>query len=131
MATDEWKSELQFQSKLFIWFYNSFPEFRITSKKIRTPRSLLVHNYLNPKNAVDGAKLAAAGLCKGFPDLSLHVARGGYHGLMIELKLPSKKPRPEQFDVMNALENQGFKVVWSDDFEEVKKIIIDYLALVN
>ncbi|MCP4502850.1 MAG: hypothetical protein GY822_23165 [Deltaproteobacteria bacterium] len=117
------------QSKLFIWFYNQYPEFRILSKNVKTPRCLLIHNYLNPKNKIDGAKLNAAGLCKGFPDLSLYVPRGDYFGLIIELKMPGEKPRPEQFDVINALRVQGYKVVWCDSLEQSKNEIINYLSI--
>ena len=127
--TEVWRSELEMQSKLFIWFYNEFPQFRILSKNVKTPRCLLVHNYLNPKNKIDGAKLNAAGLCKGFPDLTLYVPRGQYFGLIIELKLPGEKPRAEQHDVMNVLIGQGYKVIWRDSLEESKKEIINYLNL--
>lgn len=88
-----------------------------------------MHNLLNPKNAIDGAKLSAAGLCKGFPDLTLHVARGGFHSLHIELKQPGKKPKPEQLEVHEALRSQGSRVVWLDNLEEGKKEIQNYLEL--
>lgn len=124
-----WKSEQQLQSKLFIWFYNEFPQFRILSKSVKTPRSLLIHNYLNPKNKIDGAKLAASGLCKGFPDMTLHVSRRPYGALMIELKLPGEKPKSEQLEVHKALRAQGFHVVWCDSLAESKKEILKYLQL--
>ena len=127
MEKHVWKSELQFQAALYQWFYNKFPEFRIISKGVKTPRCLMIHNLMNPKNKVDGAKLAAAGLCKGFPDLSLYVPNTQYHGMVIELKLPGEKPRPEQIDVLNALSNQGFKTLWTDDIETAKKEILNYL----
>ena len=121
------KSELQLQALLFRWFYNSYPEFRILSKTVKNPRSLLIHNLLNPKNKIDGAKLVSAGLCKGFPDMTLHVPRGEYNALHIELKMPGNKPKPEQIEVHEALRKQGSKVVWLDDLEEGKKAIREYL----
>ena len=124
-----WKSELQLQSKLFQWFYNNYPEYRIKSKKIKTPRCLLIHNYLNPKNKIDGSKLIGAGLCKGFPDLTLYVSKGQYFGLIIELKLPREKPKPEQLETMDALRLQGYKVVWHDNLEDSKNEIINYLLI--
>lgn len=41
-------------------------------------------------------RLKAAGLAAGFPDLFLPVARGGRHGLMIEMKRPGGRVAPEQ-----------------------------------
>ena len=88
-----------------------------------------MHNYLNPKNAIDGAKLAAAGLCKGWPDLTLHVARGGFNALHIELKKPGNKPKAEQIEVHEVIRAHGGNVIWSDDLEGCKRNIIAYLTL--
>ena len=127
--TEVWRSEMELQSKLYIWFYNEFPEFRILSKTVKTPRCLLMHNYLNPKNKIDGTKLVAAGLCKGFPDLTLNVSRGGHGALMIELKLPKQKPKKEQLEVHIALRLQGYHVVWCDSLEGAKNEILKYLKI--
>lgn len=122
-----WKSELQFQSKLYQWFYNQHPHLRILQEDKKTMRCLLIHNYLNPKNKIDGAKLVGAGLCKGFPDMTLFVARGGYHAMMIELKLPGEKPKPEQREMFEALRAQGYHVIWTDDIDHAKLSITKYL----
>ena len=95
MEEIKYKSELQLQSKIYTWFYNKFPEFRIksTDKKTKQPRCLLVHNFLNPRSVQEGAKLGGCGLTKGLPDLTLLVPSGKYHALFIELKIGKNKPR--------------------------------------
>lgn len=42
------------------------------------------------RSARNGAALKRMGLRKGFPDLFFPYARGGYHGLFIELKATVK-----------------------------------------
>lgn len=125
---EEYKSELEIQQKVYTWFYNTWKKYRLPAYKNK-PRSLLVHNLLNPKSVVEGAKLQGCGLTKGFPDLSLYIAKAGYHGLHIELKMPGKKARPEQWDVLHALEEQGYKVVVCDNHNDAIWEIDSYLKL--
>lgn len=122
------KSEKSFQQELFIWFYNSFPEYRIKSKKVKTPRCLLVHNYNNPRSKIQGAQLASMGLCRGMPDMILYLPKKGYHGLFLELKKQGEKPKTEQIEMINVLRDQGYKVEWSDNIDQAKRIIINYIS---
>lgn len=130
----EYKSELHLQQIIWLWFYNTYPEYRLPSVG-KIPRCLLIHNLLNPRSKVEGAKLVSCGLTKGFPDLTLFVAKKGYHALHIELKKPplhkglaSVKPRKEQLEVLGALEIQGYKCVVCDTHEDAQRVIIDYLG---
>ncbi len=54
----------------------------------QTPALRLLFHIPNggARHPVVGAKLKALGVKAGFPDLGLPVARGGYHGLYVELK---------------------------------------------
>jgi len=74
--------------------------------------------------------LKRQGVKAGVLDLHLPVARGGYHGLMVELKTPTgkcKSPSKEQLEYIVFLTEQGYYVRVSNDFEEVKRVIICYL----
>lgn len=123
-----YKSELEIQQKVYTWFYGKYKEYRIPPVKNK-PRCLLVHNFLNPRSVVEGAKLQGAGLTKGFPDLSLLIPKGKYHGLHMELKMPGERPRMEQIQVLHALEEQGYKVCICDNHESAIKEIEEYLLL--
>jgi hypothetical protein len=76
--------------------------------------------------------LKAQGVKAGILDLHLPVARGPYHGLMIELKKPDGKkatPSTEQKEYMAFLSEQGYSVYCLNDFDVVKSAIMGYLDL--
>lgn len=62
------------------------------------------------RDAKEASFLKRQGVKAGVPDLCLPVARGGYHGLYIELKYGKNKPTKEQISWMEALSAQGYKV---------------------
>ena len=70
------------------------------------------------------------GAKKGWPDLTLPVARGGHHGLYLELKRKGNKPQLEQMKVITALYNQGYcaECLIVDSWEPVIAFIQKYLA---
>lgn len=75
-----------------------------------------------------GARMVAEGLKKGVPDICLPVARGGAHGLYIELKRErSGKPTPEQVEWMDALMHQGYAVSLCHGWERASGVIMEYL----
>lgn len=50
------------------------------------------------------------GMSKGFPDLSLLVPKGKYHGLFIEMKRKGGRLTPEQGDWLRNLASYGYAV---------------------
>lgn len=75
------------------------------------------------------AKLKAQGVKPGVPDLCLPVARGGYHGLWIELKRRrSGKVSPHQQDWLTELRFQGYRAEIAHGSEEACGIIYSYLT---
>ena len=57
-----------------------------------------------------GAYMKAEGLKAGVPDICLPVARGGYNGLYIEMKIKGNKPTEKQLEWHVALREQGYRV---------------------
>jgi hypothetical protein len=72
--------------------------------------------------------LKAEGVRPGVPDYCLPVARGGYHGLYIELKTASGAVRPEQRAWLAALAAQGYMAVVCRQWEQAWGVLRDYLA---
>lgn len=82
-------------------------------------------------------KLRAEGVRAGVPDLFLPVARGGYHGLFIEMKSPERQRRdgrPKSGTFTDAqtrwharLRAQGYGVWVCYGFEDAQHTIQNYL----
>ncbi|MFG0772867.1 VRR-NUC domain-containing protein [Vibrio plantisponsor] len=69
---------------------------------------------------------------KGYPDLIIDIAAGGYHGLRIEMKSPrgfSSSVSKEQKEWIERLSEQGYLAVICYGFEEAKQVIVDYLGI--
>ena len=74
-----------------------------------------------------GRALKRQGVKAGVPDLCLPVARGGYHGLYIELKVGKNKTTRKQEGWIAALRQQGNYVSVCYGWEEAKETIENYL----
>ena len=80
------------------------------------------------RSRATGARLVAEGLKRGVPDICLPVARGGCHGLYIELKRErSGRPTAEQTEWMDALMRQGYAVSLCHGWERAAGVIEEYL----
>jgi VRR-NUC domain len=97
----------------------------------RYPALKLLHATPNggQRNPIVAAKLKAEGVSAGFPDLSLPVARHGFHSLHIEMKVKPNTVKPEQKRWMENLEAEGNKtaVCWS--WTDAALIICGYLDI--
>lgn len=79
---------------------------------------------------IQAAKLNAEGRRKGYPDLLLDVARGGYHGWRGEMKRRKKSTvEPEQGEWHAWLRAQGYFVVLAKGWETMRDTLLAYLAL--
>ncbi|MFM2589446.1 VRR-NUC domain-containing protein [Vibrio sp. TBV020] len=69
---------------------------------------------------------------KGYPDLIVDIAAGGFHGLRIEMKSPkgfSSSVSKEQKEWIERLNRRGYLAVICYGFEEAKQVIVDYLGI--
>lgn len=65
----------------------------------------------------------------GFPDINLPVARGGYHGLFIELKRRKDgRVSSDQQWWLDRLRGQGYCATVAKGAEEAKEIVLGYLG---
>lgn len=76
----------------------------------------------------EAARMSAEGVRPGVPDLCLPVARGGYHGLYIELKRTQKsRVRPEQARWISMLNEQGYYAVVCESWAKAAQLLLAYL----
>lgn len=110
------------QIKLFRWVdlvLNYYPELR------------LLHHIPNggSRNELEAVNLKRQGVRAGVPDLCLPVARGGYHGLYIEMKAGKNKPTEKQLWWIENLKKQGYAVSVCWGFEAARMELEKYLKL--
>lgn len=79
------------------------------------------------RNKAVAAKLKAAGVKPGVPDLCLPVQRGGYAGLYIELKYGKNRATDKQHEWLEHLSNEGYKTAVCHGFESARDLILEYL----
>lgn len=108
------------QVALVGWFDMQYPALR--------GRLAAVPNGGARHKAVAG-KLKAEGVRKGYPDLQLLMPRGGYHGLIIELKrAKGGRVEPEQADWLEWLAGQGYMAVVCKGADQARETIKRYLG---
>lgn len=102
------------------------------TKVTQYPELIWMHAVPNGgrRDGREAQSMKAQGVRAGVLDIALDVARGGYHGLKIELKKPDgkiAKPSKEQAEYIEFCEGQGYYCLVSNDFEQVKETILMYL----
>ena len=98
--------------------------------QVQYPELRLLNGSLNGVRLTIGQAVKAkkAGMKAGFPDLFLPVARGGYHGLFIELKKKSGGSITKEQKVwIEDLSKQGYFAIVCKGVDMAKTILIQYL----
>ena len=81
------------------------------------------------RNKVTAARMKAGGVRAGVPDIFLPIARGGYHGLFIEMKVGNGYLSVAQKDWIKKLNKENYSVVVCYGWENVKGLMVYYLSL--
>jgi hypothetical protein len=87
-----------------------------------------VPNWIGTRTKKHGAYLKAEGRKPGVPDVWLPVARKGYHGLVIEMKVKPNRPSDAQTGWLVWLEAAGYSAHVCYSTEEAQAVILDYLV---
>lgn len=74
-------------------------------------------------------RLKKEGMQGGVPDLCLSVARQGYHGMYIEMKMPKNLPTQNQRYWLVALVEQNYRVELSEGADMAIDALCSYLSL--
>jgi len=108
------------QISVVTWFRYQYPAFK-----------KLLYVIANGENvgSVRMNRLKMLGLVPGMPDLSMAIARQGYHGLFVEMKQPKGHLQKNQVEQHEELKQQGYKVVTAYGFDDAKVLISDYLKI--
>jgi hypothetical protein len=71
----------------------------------------------------------ALGARAGVADIVMLKPAGGYHGLVLELKVKPNRPTISQCEFLKAAREQGYAACWSDSYNTILKLIDVYLSL--
>ena len=114
-------TEAQEQTTLFQWaaiMAGKWPELR------------LCHAIPNggSRNPIEARHLKEQGVKAGIPDIFLPCARGGFHGLYIEMKRrKGGRVSIEQKKTIIALREQGYRVEVCEGWEKAREVIKEYM----
>jgi hypothetical protein len=79
------------------------------------------------RHIAEATKLKQMGTRQGVPDLLLPVPRAGKSGLVLELKSPKGRLRPEQAWWLKRLKGQGWGIAVAWTFAEAQHLLQRYL----
>lgn len=110
------------QKALFEWIRNP-------ATLRQYPALKLAHCSLNGVrlSKAQAGKAKAAGMLAGVFDVRVPAARGGYHGLELEMKAGNNGPTPAQLEWGAGMEAEGYKVAFAWTWVEAKDAIEAYL----
>lgn len=80
------------------------------------------------RSVVGGAELKRAGLKSGVPDVILPVARSGYNGLAIEMKVDHNRPTEKQKEWLRGFSREGWKVYVCWGWDIAAHVISEYMG---
>lgn len=79
------------------------------------------------RGKAEAGRLKRQGVKAGVPDLMLPVARGGYHGLFIELKAEKGSLTAEQKEWLQMLQEQGYAAKCCKGLDEAMRTLTNYM----
>lgn len=114
-------NEGKIQSSCFVWFNNTFPQYR----------GLLFHcpneNDRADSNPIQGAIRKSLGVWPGVADLICLIPRNGHGALLIEMKDEHGTQKPAQKVWQAAVEAQNYRYVICRSLEQFQIEINKYL----
>lgn len=109
------------QAQLFAWAQYASGKY---------PELALMHHIPNggKRGKAEAARFKLQGVKAGVPDIFLPSARGGCHGLYIELKrVKGGRVSAAQEEFIKALRAQGYRVAVCFGMEQAREVIVEYL----
>lgn len=112
-------SEHEHQIEFVSWFKRNYPD-----------RIIFAIPNGGKRGKLTAFKLSMEGVLKGVPDICIPAMRGGFGGLYIEMKEPTKgRLSKEQKEVIAKLQADGYRVEVCYGVDEAKAAVNDYFRL--
>lgn len=125
-------TETGHQRALFCWTH--YPEVKEAYPLLDTQLLFAIPNGGargdNVKSrSIRGNALVAEGVKSGVADIFLSVARGGYLGFYIEMKVKNNKPTKKQLEFRDRVTEQGYLWAWYNNWEHARDDLVRYIEL--
>ena len=78
---------------------------------------------------ISGCILKRLGVLSGVSDVVIPVARGGYHGMYLEMKSSKGRLSENQKSFLDNMTKEGYMAVCAHGFDSAKEFIEEYLKL--
>lgn len=118
--------EAKIQSESYVWFYNTFPEWRgllfaVTNQNERSG------DISKRAQAISGAMRRQMGVYAGVSDLILLIPNGIHFGLMLECKTAVGRQSDAQKEWQKKVESVGYRYEIFRSKEEFINLVTNYL----
>jgi len=108
-------SEEKIQSEFYIWFHNTYPEYR----------GLLCYNLNNSRNKIDGARNRALGLQPGRSDMTFYW-NGTAHFLELKNEIGVQSTGQKEWEAL--IVKHGFKYGIFKTVDSLKTYIVNLIG---
>ena len=101
-----------------------------TGERNGRPLADYLHHSPNggSRHIAEAAKFKRMGVKRGYPDLILDIAKGGYYGARIELKKEKGgRTSKEQKERLQMLADEGYYAVVAKGYDEAVQVISEYM----
>lgn len=106
------------------WFRLQFPKYKMLL--VSSVNGAMLQGTPEQR-AKQWKRLESEGAVPGVPDLFLFLARGGHHGLCIEMKVEGNTQSSKQLEFEALVTAQNFKYVVCKSFDSFHQIITEYV----
>jgi hypothetical protein len=120
-------TERQDQEALFTWIEYNRERLPGIERAFAVPNGAWLAGDATTRARIANS-MKRQGMRPGVPDILIPIARGGYHGLFVELKHGGNKPSPEQLAYIQFLEDQHYFVVVCYGWEAAVNVIEVYMS---
>ncbi|MBT8086002.1 MAG: VRR-NUC domain-containing protein [Woeseia sp.] len=107
------------------WLHRNHPRYEIIARMLWSSQN---GANVEPHHR---ERLVREGMSIGYPDLGLDVARGGWHGMRVEMKAPKARTGKEHAERQERrrywLHREGYYCVVCDDAERAWCLLCDYV----
>ena len=94
------------------------------------PRALMWATPNEGKHKVQyRVKQRRMGVLAGVPDIFIAEPKENWNGCFIEFKIKPNKPDANQKEILDKLSMRGYRTVVCYTFDEVRKVVEDYLSI--